>query len=291
MRYVLENQYLRTSFDSYGAELRSIQRITDGREYMWQANPEYWNRTSPILFPFVGRLHNLTYIYQDHSYTMMQHGFARDQEFQLVEKEPNQIFFKLTDTEYTHHIYPFSFELYIGYILSGNELTVSWQVTNPNQKMLHFAIGAHPAFNHPCGEPVPKGSILLHGFKELQYQKLDQNRFCLPQKHVLKIPADGIWHFDKSIFSEDVYIFPDHQLTEVSLVDSKGIPYLTLESQAPLTGIWSPPGKDAPFICIEPWYGRCDGANTPLPLPNKDYINTLSVGETFTATYKIKIHL
>ena len=58
MRYVLENDILRVEVSSNGAELKSVKSKATGQEYMWQADPKYWGRTSPILFPFVGRLKN-----------------------------------------------------------------------------------------------------------------------------------------------------------------------------------------------------------------------------------------
>ena len=38
MRYVLENDTLRVEIDSFGAELKSVKRKSDGKEYMWYAD-------------------------------------------------------------------------------------------------------------------------------------------------------------------------------------------------------------------------------------------------------------
>ena len=54
MRYILENDTLRVEIESFGAEIKSVKRKADGREYMWCGDPKYWGRTSPVLFPFVG---------------------------------------------------------------------------------------------------------------------------------------------------------------------------------------------------------------------------------------------
>lgn len=35
---------------------------------MWDAKPEYWKRTSPVLFPIVGSLNNGSYRYEGKEY-------------------------------------------------------------------------------------------------------------------------------------------------------------------------------------------------------------------------------
>ena len=87
MRYILENGTLRVEIESFGAEIKSVKRKADGREYMWCGDPRYWGRTSPVLFPFVGAPKNKEYRYEGRTYPMGQHGFARDMEFTLEAQE------------------------------------------------------------------------------------------------------------------------------------------------------------------------------------------------------------
>ncbi len=54
MRYVLENDTLRVEIDSFGAELKSVKRKSDGKEYMWYADKKYWGRTSLCCFRLWG---------------------------------------------------------------------------------------------------------------------------------------------------------------------------------------------------------------------------------------------
>ena len=84
MRYQLKNERLTLTVDSHGAELRSLVRNADGKELMWQADPAYWGRTSPVLFPFVGGTKEKTYYFNGTKYAANQHGFARDEEFELI---------------------------------------------------------------------------------------------------------------------------------------------------------------------------------------------------------------
>ena len=80
----LTNNGISAVINYHGAELRSLTK--DGKEYMWQADPTYWNRTSPVLFPFVGQVAGGVYRVCGNEYKMGQHGFSRDMEFELLEK-------------------------------------------------------------------------------------------------------------------------------------------------------------------------------------------------------------
>jgi galactose mutarotase-like enzyme len=115
MNYEIKNEYIKAKIKSFGAELNSLQKIDDSLEYIWQGDKEFWARHSPILFPIVGRLKNDSYFYKNQKYNMSQHGFARDKEFEIVEKKDDFIEFKLSSDEKTLKIYPFSFELYLSH--------------------------------------------------------------------------------------------------------------------------------------------------------------------------------
>ena len=149
--YSLENAQISICVDTSGAELRSLKNTATGTEYMWDAKPEYWKRTSPVLFPIVGTLNNGSYRYGGSVYAMSQHGFARDMEFELREQTADAMRFVLRATEETKARYPFDFELELGYRLDGNDLVVSWKVTNRDSKEMYFSIGGHPAFLCPVG--------------------------------------------------------------------------------------------------------------------------------------------
>lgn len=149
MRYQLENETLRVEIDSFGAEVRSVIRRSDGREYMWQADPAYWGRTSPVLFPFVGAPRNKQYRYEGKIYQMGQHGFARDMEFELERQSADEIWFVLESDEETYKKYPFGFKLSIGYHLTAMKWRSCGRVENTEDKPMYFSIGA------PSGIPLP----------------------------------------------------------------------------------------------------------------------------------------
>lgn len=289
MRYILENETLRAEIDSFGAEIKSVKRISDGREYMWQADAKYWGRTSPVLFPFVGAPKNKEYRYEGKTYAMGQHGFARDMEFSCESQDEGSIWFVLEYNEETYAKYPFRFRLHIGYELEKNQVKVLWKVENIDRKPIYFSIGAHPAFNCPIhGEENKLGYGLRFGHleEELHHHGNTPEGMARMEDEVLEL-KNGAVTFTPGFFDKCTYMVEGKQTDEVALFDAAGKPYVTVRFDAPLFGIWSPEGKDAPFVCIEPWYGRCDAEDFEGTLAERAYENALAAGGKFQASYEM----
>ena len=85
------------------------------------------------------------------------------------------------------------------------------------------------------------------------------------------------------------YIFEDNQVKEVALVTPDGRPYVTVSFDMPLVAIWSPENKKAPFVCIEPWCGRCDAVDFEGSLEERAWANALAPGAVFETSYDIRI--
>ncbi|MEJ7661532.1 MAG: hypothetical protein WKG07_19060 [Hymenobacter sp.] len=85
----------RVEIAPHGAELTSFSSLATGLEYMWQADPAQWGRHAPLLFPIVGKLPDDTYLLDGEAYKLPQHGFARDQEFQLIGQDAHSLTFQL----------------------------------------------------------------------------------------------------------------------------------------------------------------------------------------------------
>lgn len=290
MRYVLENDVLRVEIDSFGAELKSVKNKTTDQEYMWQGDPQYWGRTSPILFPFVGSLKDKRYTYQGKTYDMGQHGFARDMEHALVSKTDTEIYFQLTNTEETLQKYPFSFVLNLGYKLTGNELDVIWKVTNPaTDEMLHFSIGAHPAFNCPIhGEENKAGyAFYFGGVNEIHHHGHTDTGLSIEEDVILALENNRAT-ITPEFFDGSTYIIEGPQTNEIGVEDPEGNRFITVTFDMPVVALWSPPGKNAPFLCIEPWFGRCDAADFEGNLEDRAFNNSLEAGKQFETSYTIR---
>ena len=177
-RHKLENELIAIEVEEHGAELKSLVRKNTGKEYMWKADPKFWGRTSPVLFPFVGAVKDKQFRTKGQTYTMGQHGFARDMDFTLDSQTEDTLWFVLKSNEETMAKYP--------------------------------------------------------------------------------------------------------------LCDMEGNPYLTVTMDAPLFGVWSPAGADVPFICVEPWYGRCDSADFTGDLKDREWGNLIAPGGIWKAHYTVE---
>ena len=141
MLVTISNKHLSASINTVGAELISL--VKNNKNYIWEVDETYWNKTSPVLFPIVGRLKNDTYIYKGKNYHLPRHGFAREMEFSFEQRSDSQVIFELNETEETKSKYPFDFKLFIAYTLMDNELVIEYFVRNQSDEVLPFSIGAH----------------------------------------------------------------------------------------------------------------------------------------------------
>ena len=276
------------TISTLGAELISVKNNSDEREYLWCANPQYWKRHSPVLFPIVGRYKNDRAYYEGKAYSMTQHGFARDKEFELTMINENEIWFNIESDEDTLAKYPFQFKLECGYRVTGNSVEVMWKVTNKDTKRMYFSLGAHPAFAPPATDvDMTNCSLKFNGKNDsIVYSLLNQDGLLLDDKLTLPLENECIG-ITSDMFNKDALVIENSQTNEVSLLDGNNNPYVTVKFDAPLFGVWSPVKSNVPFVCIEPWYGRSDRATFDGDLESREWGNELDAGEVFEAKYII----
>ena len=287
-RFQIRNESLTLEIDAHGAEMKSLTDNRTGQEYLWCGDAAYWGRTSPILFPLVGNYREKQSCFDGKWYSLSQHGFARDMDFELVSEKGDEIWFALEDSPETLEKYPFGFRLELGYRLQGRAVEVLWKVTNKNDREMYFSIGGHPAFNCPLreGEKQTDYRIGFDTCEPLTASVLDENGTVSERTKVLEL-TDGMLQITDSLFDEDALIVEHDQAHKIALYTPEGEKYLEVRFEAPLFGIWSPAGKHAPFVCIEPWYGRSDRADFGQKLEEREWGNVLKAGEIFTAAYQI----
>ena len=287
----LSNSVLTVQIAEHGAELQSIKK--DGKEYLWQGDAKFWGRRSPVLFPIVGRVWNNKYRHAGNTYEIGQHGFARDMNFKQTYKEDKGAVYWLESTPDTLGKFPFPFRLLVGYLLEENKITVKWRVENLGAMDMYFQIGAHPAFYFPKFDAATKdrGFFVFDRKSDLEYIMPIEKGCVSPERHVLKLNKEGLMPIDIHTFDCDTYIFDNKQLKKITLLDKKKKPHISLEFNSPLVALWSPTKThpDCPFVCIEPWYGRCDSVGYSGELKDREWIQKLEPKETFDVEYKIII--
>lgn len=289
--HTLKNEILTVQVKEHGAELASIRK--GSVEYLWQADPSFWGRHSPVLFPIVGSVWEKRYRVDGREFELGQHGFARDMDFTMVEGGEDEVRYRLGSTEDTLKKYPWPFVLEIAYRLHGNMIDVIWEVSNPGNEDMYFQIGAHPAFNYPDYDPqtVERGFLSFDRGEGLECIRIKE-KGCVDAEtlYPLDVPADGLLPLTRETFDKiDTIMLQDGQIGSVALYRTDRTPWLKLSFEAPVVGIWSPPGKNAPFICLEPWYGRCDRAGYEGDYRDRDWVNRLAPGERFSSVYTIEI--
>ncbi|MCR5416915.1 MAG: aldose 1-epimerase family protein [Pseudobutyrivibrio sp.] len=290
MNYIIENSKLKLTVSEHGAEIKSLIKKADGTEYMWQADSAYWGRTAPVLFPLVGNYYEKKSVFDGKTYEMGQHGFARDMDFELVSQTENELVFKLTENAETKAKYPFDFVLIINYILSDDTVKVGWKVENTNDSTMYFSIGGHPAFN--CDLNTYSLRFEKNGRVNTELTAniiAADGSGCLSNEQSKLSLCDGVLKMSDELFSRDALIMEDQQSDKVTLVDENGQDVLSVSFDAPLYGIWSPVGKHAPFVCIEPWFGRCDRVGFNQKLEEREYGNSLKAGEAFEVGFSINV--
>lgn len=282
----LENDYIKVSLTAKGAELQGLFSKETKLEYLWNANPKYWAKHSPVLFPIVGSLKNNSFIYQGKRYELPRHGFARDNVFNFEKISESEGIFTLTQNADTLKTYPFYFELKLKYQLIDRKLKLTYEVKNTGTSELLFSIGAHPAFAVPNTPDTVYEDYYLsfNADEQLTFWKLedglvaDETKNIALNAHKLKLTHE--------LFYNDALVFKNLQSNSISLLNTKNDNGLHFNfEEFPFFGIWAAP--DAPFVCLEPWCGVADGVNHNQELSGKEGIIKLGAGKTWSRFWEV----
>ncbi len=293
MIYHIENDFLKIGVESLGAELKSIFSKSDGFEYLWQGSEKSWNGSSPVLFPYCGRMTDGELIYKGKAYDAQPHGFLRKRELSLSAKSEDSITFTLQADEQTKAVFPFEFIFDITFALNGNTLSCTAKISNPaKSEPLYFSYGAHPGFNITFGgksDTIDEYSLTFSPEKE-SIDRVDIVNF-LASDTLYTTPLTNGKHLALSneFFEKDQFF--TNIPKKVTLRSETGNKSITMTySDFDYLGIWRPVG-DAPFVCIEPWAGlpdrldvKCDFsakfANMKLePNTSRTFYYDVTIGE------------
>lgn len=256
MNITIQNEYASVTCQTLGAELLSY-RTAAGKEYMWQKDPAYWAKTSPVLFPYIGAVPDTVTIHGT-DYKIPRHGFAKDQDFKVVLQERDCVTLAIASNDALKEIYPYAFRFTVTFRLDGPTLQCIYGVENNSDQEMPYLIGGHPAFFCPMEEDGHFTEYMLHFEDEnvpdlqLQYPMFDNDAILYEN---LKNRTVKLIHQDTKKGIQ--FDFPD---------------YLSV-------AFWTPIKKDAPFLCIEPW---CGGTMDQVPCTDmlqKKYVQSLPAGE------------
>jgi galactose mutarotase-like enzyme len=168
-------------------------------------------------------------------------------------------------------------------------------VVNSGDKEMYFSIGGHPAFMIPKNkdgeQSVDNGSsLLIDDADVLNYKLIDENGLAVDD--IKRIDLDnGYLPLSMDLFEKDALIVEKSGIRSVTLCNYEKVASLSVEFHTPVFGLWAPAGKESPFVCIEPWYGRCDGADFKGELCDREYGNKLPEGAEFSGGYDIIVEM
>jgi galactose mutarotase-like enzyme len=288
-----QNKRNRAQISLHGAEVVELTRLNTQNEaisLLWKVNEQFWNRVSPILFPLVGKVKDNQYEVDGTMYSLPQHGFARNQQFECVESSENSCKLKLKNSNESFSVFPFEFELIVEYILENEQFFVRNTVVNTSiSKPLYYSIGAHPGFQlqtnlsdyHMELENV-QGAPLNGDFSFNRY--LIKNELYTGETENLTF-VNGKLKLNNDLFSSDAIVFKNEDIGGVSIFRGTELLVNLKCPQAPYWGIWTKPG--APFLCLEPWDGIADHQDHDYNFLKKEGIIELNSLESRSFDYQI----
>lgn len=281
------------TISTLGGEMVSFRR--DGLEYAWAGKPEFWSGHAPILFPTVGALKERQTEIEGTVYPMKKHGFARKLEFALAGQKENAATLILRESAQTKETYPYDFELRVTHTVEDTGFKTEFTVANTDSRNIVFGIGGHPGFNCPLfPDTAFEDYIVRFETQEdgpFYYTRLEDCEGVIHRED--RMPGlEGAKEIplDYSLFDKDVLVIDRLKSKKISLIHrqtGKGIAF-NMNGFTSL-GLWSPPGKKAPFLCLEPWTVNPDFSDATGKLSNKPGVTTLAPGKTFSVSYEVKI--
>lgn len=282
----IANEHIVVSFSKKGAELQSIKGVHSSTEFLWSGNPSFWGKFSPVLFPIIGALKNDSYVFEEKTYQLPRHGFARDMDFEFEEINEHEVLFTLQHNQQTLNVYPFEFKLALRYKIHGSSVCCTYELSNPGNKDLLFSVGGHPAFTAPLNKEGTYTDYYLqfNNDDELTYHHIVDNLIS-DQTSTIKLD-NGKLHLKHELFYDDALVFKNLKSDSISLLNDKNYNGLDFNfKDFPYFGIWA--AKDADFVCLEPWCGIADSVNHNQQLAEKGGINTLAPNGFWERTWQV----
>ncbi len=297
MRYRIQNEYIVAEAVEKGAEVKSLVLKETGKELFWPGDEENWCRSSPLLFPIVGRLYEKYFTHKGKDYYLQYHGFARESFYEVKTVEKNKLVFTLTDTPERLEVYPFPFLLEVIYELpeGKREMKVTWRVHNKGDEIMYFSIGGHPGFQIPDND--------LEGCK---VALLDDNGNVLKNKNMVlthlanhdgqltgetaEVPlTNGVMAVVEEVEKVGTVVMKEAEIGGLALLDRAGNCHAKVMTKAPFWCLWREHTPGSMFMCLEPWFGMCDMTGFNGEFKDKLAIEQVPVGGIWENGYRIEI--
>ncbi len=286
--FTIESDQLLVQVNPKGAELDQVLHKKLNLDYLWNADPAFWPKKSPVLFPIVGTLKDNEYLFNGKAYPLSRHGFAREKEFMLTAQANDSITLTLKQDDSTRKVYPFDFIFSITYSVHKDELHVEYRVINPGTEPLYFSLGGHPAFRLPIDAALSYSDYYIEMEKEEDAGRWQISPAGLIEDHSTPLlDHSNILPLTHELFFKDAIVFKNLASQSLTLRSDHSEHGLKFSFPGfPFLGIWAV--KNADFVCIEPWCGIADSVNTNKDFTQKEGIEWLAGDTEFVKDWKVR---
>lgn len=281
MIYIAENQKFTLGVKEMGAELTSLKSKETGYEFIWDGNTDIWYGQSPILFPIIGRLLDDKYRLNGKEYTMPKHGIVRKKPFRLISSTTDSLTFSQTNDDESIEMYPYEFEIQVKFQLTDTGLSVTHTIFNNNSDKMYFSFGAHPAFNCKIGDYLE-----FENNEDLLTERIDHESILIEEKFPVDIQNKSIY-LTEDLFCNDALILSGYTSKSISLKSDSHNRVVKFNFDSPFLGIWAKP--NAPYVCIEPWWGVNDNYDKKQDISEKRGIMVLEANQSQSFNWNIEI--
>lgn len=297
-----------------GGELCSVFHKTTKRECIWQARPEIWGSHAPILFPSIGKLIGDSFRYGNKSYPHPKHGIVRGRVMQLVDvstslhqelcktlqkqnnttndlhpiSQVNAVWMSLVSDANSHKFYPFDFEFYVAFSLHKNNLSQHFLVKNTGTELMPFALGGHPGF----ALPISDSEFIETCYLEFEFNETLDRHVITPAGFFASdtdpfLLNEQIIRLNPTLFDDDALVFHQPKSNKITLRCDQNAHFVEFDySGFPILAIWAKP--NAPYVCLEPWFGHADFEDAPIDFVDKPGIIKLEPGKSFQTSFSMR---
>lgn len=291
MDYLIQNDHLKVRIASLGAELQSIA-TTSGTEYLWQGDPLTWPDKAINIFPYVARLTDGKYRYQDKEYQMPIHGFLSGTELEVSHQTDSLITFTLLANDATKNCYPFTFRYSLQYCLINEKIHITTTVENLDDKTMFFGIGGHPGFQVPIGGVGNFEDYYLEFSEACDVYRvgISDDGFVTEQDEPFHLKDERYLNLNHHLFDQDAIILRD-MCKKVTLASQSTDARITVTyPDMDYLGIWHWPRTTVNYICIEPWSSLPSRKGIIEDIETQDNLIRLDAGKIYQNKWDIQIY-
>lgn len=224
---------------------------------------------------------------------MARHGFARRNEFSVVEHGGDYAVLELRQSPETLEQYPFDFVLRVRHQLIDSGFYTQFEVQNPGAEDMLFCIGAHTGINCPLrdGERFEDYRLIFDQIENIQPMiPTSKGLLSTGQRGPALENADTL-PLDHSIFDKmDTLIFEGLRSNGVTLRHKDGGRGVYMSfAEFPMVAFWTMPNANAPYICLEPWHGCAAREDENGDFADKPHVIRLAPGEEKKLKYTVEL--